>query len=61
VKVIDRKFKDYKSEARVEIDLLIAMGYNVEDILQISKHMVNIIEPCALKVAEKRARITLNE
>lgn len=57
MKVIDREFKNHKKEAEVEIELLVAMGYNVEDIFKISSYMVKLIEPCVLREKEKQERI----
>lgn len=57
MKIIDREFKNYKKEAEVEIDLLVAMGYDVEEIYQISQYMVKLIEPSVARVREKRDRI----
>lgn len=62
MKIIDREFKNYKKEAEVEIDLLIAMGYDSEEIFRISQYMINLIEPSALKAKARREKLnTINE
>lgn len=59
MKIIDRDFKNFKKEAEVEIELLSAMGYDAEDVFQISQHMIKHIEPIVMKLREKQDRIKL--
>jgi len=54
MKIIDRKFKDYLEEAKVQNEIFIIDGYTVEEVYTIAQHMVKLIEPAALKIKAKR-------
>jgi len=59
MKIIDREFKNFKKEAEVEIELLGAMGYDIEDVYAITQHMLKIVESSVIKYREKQDRIKL--
>jgi len=59
MKIIDRKFKDYKEEAKVQNEIFIIDGYDCEEVYEIAQHMVKLIEPAALRQKAKRERLDL--
>jgi len=57
MKVIERKYKDYLDEAKVQNEIFIIDGYDVEEVYQIAQHMVRLIEPAALRQKAKREKL----
>lgn len=57
MQTINREWKNFKKEAEVELELLSAMGYDVEDVYLITQNMLKIIEPNVMRVREKKERL----